>query len=224
MERVSILVADDHPIVRSGVKYAIEDQPDLSLAGEATDGRTLIDMLRRTQPDLLLLDVSMPHFKSPVKSVRMLREKYPGMKILIYTIYQDAQLTRDMLDAGAQGFVTKDEEKAILVSAIRAVAQDRVWLSSSVTEPLLALHDPASKSPPLPLSLTPREEEILDLIGAGAPPEQIARRLDIAISTVRTHQKRIYAKLGVSTFAQAALYAQWRKSSPLLPPQLPPVE
>lgn len=224
MSRITVLVADDHPIVRSGVRYAIEDQPNLTCAGEAEDGQSLLEMLRDSQPDLLLLDVNMPHFKSPVKKVRMLKRQYPEMKILIYTIYQDAQLARDMLDAGAQGFVTKDEDKAVLVSAILAAARDRVWLSSSVTEPFLALHEAGAESRRQTLSLTPREEEILDLIGAGATPEQIATNLNIAISTVRTHQKRIYAKLGVTTIAQAALYARQRGSSSPDPPDLPAFE
>lgn len=222
MATISVLVADDHPIVRSGVRYAIEDQPNLICAGEATDGRSLLLQLRLSQPDVLLLDVNMPHFKSPVKKVRLLKQEFPGLKILIYTIYQDAQLARVMLEAGVHGFVTKDEEKFVLVSAILAAAQNRTWVSSSVTKALFENRE--FNQLPKPHSLTPREEEILDLIGDGATPDQIASHLGIALSTVRTHQKRIYAKLGVTTVAQATLYALQRRASAADGSKLPPFD
>lgn len=210
-ETIRVVLAEDHPVVRRGMRSILEGQADLQLVGEVDHGRDVEPAIEELRPDVLLLDLKMPEL-DPAPLTRRLKERYPQLQVLVLTAHDDPAYVVGLLAAGAAGYALKDEASDTLVTAIRAVAQGQSWFSHRVTQQLAhKLQEPQSASSGAGRddlkSLTPREMEILALIGEEADNSEIARRLHISKRTVETHVNRINAKLGFRRRSQAILYA-----------------
>ncbi len=202
-----ILIADDHPVLRSGLKTLIGDEPDLVVVAEAGGSDRLLSAIAACQPDVLILDIRMPDFDA-VATTRRLRATFPDLRILILTGHDDEEYIHGLLDAGALGYVLKDEAPTNLIAAIRSVAQGKPWLSASVARQVAyrSLGHSLPADGPLD-SLTHRELEVLTLMAAGLSNRDIARRLVITEKTVRNHVSHIYRKLSLVNRAQAVRFA-----------------
>ncbi len=191
-----ILLADDHAVFRAGLRRLLEDQPDLEVVGEAATGLQAVAMARRDKPDVLVLDVQMPEMPGP-EVVFALRRSEPAVRIMGLSAYEDPAYVERFVRGGASGYVTKDRPPAMIVQAVRQVAEGMpVWL---VRQPLMS---------PLYI-LTEREREVLGLLGAGLSNDEIAHALHVSESTVRNTLTTVYEKIGVA-HARAAVAWAWR--------------
>jgi DNA-binding NarL/FixJ family response regulator len=188
---IRIVIADDHPIVRSGVMGLLASQPEFEVVGEASNGREAVEVSRRTRPDVVLMDLRMPELDG-VGAIRELCAMLPAVRILVLTTYDtDADILR-AVEAGATGYLLKETPREELFRAIRATAAGTSVLSPSVASRLVGrTRDPAEKS------LSPREIEVLMLVARGTSNKLIGRDLEIGETTVKTHLLHIFAKLGV---------------------------
>lgn len=203
MAKIRVLLADDHPLVRSGIKSTIMGEPDLVLVGEASDGDQVRQLCQELEFDVLLLDLSMPG-PPPAETVAYLRENHPQLRVLALTAYDDDAYVRGLITAGAKGYVLKDEATAAVVRAIRAVYQGDMWFSHAIVEKLAQWK--AQEPAPGPV-LSSRERQLLQLIAQGLDNASIALELSLAEQTVRNYISQLYAKLEVSTRTEAALCA-----------------
>ncbi len=203
--KIRILIADDHAVVRKGLVMVLRLEPDFEVVGEAEDGRRVVEMARALQPDLIILDLKMPAMGD--LTIQMLRTLVPGARIMILTGAELTEEALDILAAGVDGYVLKDVAPDELANAIRAVAQGEAYLHPAVARRLLNRMSRDSHSVPTHVSLTPRELEILKWMATPATYKEIAEKLYISESTVRSHAKRILSKLGQPNRAQAVLAA-----------------
>ncbi|NJC70499.1 response regulator transcription factor [Planosporangium thailandense] len=199
---IRILLADDHAMVRQGLRTFLELSTDLQTVGEAADGRQAIDLAHRLNPDLVLMDLLMPGLDG-VSATATIRQELPNVEVLALTGYLEDHLITDALHAGAVGYLLKDTDVENLQRAVRAAAAGQVQLSPAVAARLVRdVHVPGG-----PPQLTHREEQVLTLLARGRANGQIARELHIAPQTVKTHVSNILAKLHAQSRTQAALYA-----------------
>ena len=208
---IRVLLVDDHPLFRQGVRFCLEDSPKIELAGEAGDGPGALDWLDNHPADLVLMDLRMPGMDG-IETTAALRERWPDLPVLMLTSEDGASGIRDALNAGAGGYCLKDAPPEELTRAIEAVAGGGTYLGRGV-DPLVLRTDaapPGTNAPrhlPGGPELTPREWEVLDLVAQGLGNRQIAARLTVSEKTVKTHMAHILDKLDVSTRTQAALWA-----------------
>jgi DNA-binding NarL/FixJ family response regulator len=188
---IRIVIADDHPIVRSGLLGLLASQSDFEVVGEASNGREAVDVVLRTRPDVVLTDLRMPELDG-VGAIREMCAAQPSLKVLVLTTYDtDADILR-AVEAGATGYLLKETPREELFGAIRATALGKSVLSPSVASRLVGrARDPGEKS------LSAREIEVLMLVARGTSNKLIARELEIGETTVKTHLLHIFAKLGV---------------------------
>jgi DNA-binding NarL/FixJ family response regulator len=207
MSNLRVFVADDHPIVRNGLRSHIESQPDIEVVGEAADGVDAVRGVLETRPDVAVLDVSMPLLSGADATARI-REECPGVRVLALSAHEDAGYVRQMLAAGAAGYVVKRAAAAELVRAIRVVASGETYLDPSVAGPLLSglARKPAWAALAV-AELSDREAEVLKRIARGDPVKQIASFLEIGTRTVETYKARAMEKLGLKTRADVVRYA-----------------
>lgn len=201
---IRVLVADDHPLLRDGLRRLLERQPEMKLVGEAADGAELLERLAEQACDVLVLDLSLPHLRG-LELVRAVAERYPALRILIYSVQPEDRLSLHLIEAGAAGYLSKDCGSVELLSAIRAVARGRNYLSEALQQ--VAARDPMADQRPPHEHLSVREVEVFQLLIAGRSISQIADELEVQASTVSNHMARIRAKLGVSTNGEVMLYA-----------------
>lgn len=200
MSKVRILLADDHAVVRAGLRKALEELANLEIVGEVGDGPALFEALAQMQPDCLLLDVTMPDFE-PVAAIRQIRARYPDMKILVVSAYDDDVYVHGLLGAGVDGYHLKDQPLSDLRLAVQRVLAGERWISSPLVDKLVG-HVEASLSP----SLTARQCEILSLLQQGLDNQTIARRLGLSVKTIENHLTRLYRQLGVQSRLEAVNY------------------
>lgn len=202
-ERIRVLVADDHAIVRDGLVTVLGLLPDVEVVGEAADGVQAVEMVARLAPHVVLMDLRMPVLDGAGATARIAAE-HPATAVLVLTTYADDASIGDALAAGARGYVTKDAGRLEVAAAIRAVASGQTTLSADVGERLVRGLRPApARSAERFRDLTPREAEVLDLLAEGLSNREIAGRLYVSVATVKTHINAIFAKLGVSDRAHA---------------------
>jgi DNA-binding NarL/FixJ family response regulator len=202
---IRVLLADDHPVVRAGIKTMLEKEPDLCVVGEIAEGERVEALTRQWRPNVLVLDVNMPGL-DPVPVTHRLKEQCPALNILVLTAYDDDAYVTGLLSAGATGYLLKEEALDTLVTAIRAVARGESWLSQRVAGRLARRAvAPARAAEAEPL--TPREREVLRLLALGLSNDEIAAELFIAKRTVQNHVSSIYGKLGLDSRTEAVLYA-----------------
>ncbi len=209
MERIRILIADDHAVMRAGLRLLLESRPDLQVAGDAATGVETIEKVVSLQPDVLLLDIAMPGMNG-LEAARQVRQQAPEVRIIVLTMYDDEAYLRQFLEVGVAGYVLKRAADTELVDAIRAVHR-----GESVVYPSLMgrLIDSYLKQPPAPSApqageaLSARETEVLRLVALGNTSQQISNELLISVNTVETHRAHIMEKLGLHGRAQLVRYA-----------------
>jgi two-component system invasion response regulator UvrY len=202
---VRILVADDHPIVRQGLKQAIADSPGMVVTGEAGDGREVLEQVRKNDFDVVLLDISMPG-SGGLDILKQLKSQKPELAILVLSMHPEDQYALRVLKAGASGYITKARASEELISAIRTVASGRKYISPSLSQELASKLG-ASAGKPSPQSLSNREQNVLRLIASGKTNKAIAEELSLSYSTVSTYRSRISQKLGLKSDAEMVRYA-----------------
>jgi DNA-binding NarL/FixJ family response regulator len=206
--RLRLLIADDHAILREGLRHLLAAVPHIEVAAETTNGAETIERLKHESFDLLLLDWSMPGLCGD-ELVASVRARHPALPILILTMHNELQVARQALAAGASGYLTKDNEPEMLVAAIVKVAAGKRFLDPVVAEQLAFAATGASLAPDH-AGLTGRELEVLRLLAGGATVNEIASRLAISNKTVSTHKARLMEKMGFSTNADLFKYAVTR--------------
>ncbi|NMG31611.1 response regulator transcription factor [Aromatoleum evansii] len=202
---IRVLVADDHTIVRDGLRQLLADTPDLVVAGEAANGDELLARVQENDWNVLVLDISMPG-RSGLDLIRQLKRERPGLPILVFSMHQEEQYAARALRAGASGYLTKEADGTLLVAVIRKVAQGSVYLSEKMTRLLLRELQPGSERPPHE-TLTDREFQIFRRIVAGGSVSVVADELSLSVKTVSTHKAHILQKMGMSSTAELVRYA-----------------
>jgi DNA-binding NarL/FixJ family response regulator len=203
MNVIKVLLADDHPALRAGIKGMLE-QAGIEVVGEAADGDAALRLAERLVPDVLVLDAVMPGLRAP-QVIHRLRETRPDLRVLVLTAYDDNELVFGLLEAGAVGYVLKEEALETIEAAVRAVARGESWLSPKVAAKVMkkALDKEEAEEEAIPL--TERELEVLRLIAKGWSNQRIAEELSITERTVRFHVGNILAKLGVESRIEAVV-------------------
>jgi DNA-binding NarL/FixJ family response regulator len=209
MKPIKILIADDHAVLRSGLRLLLNAQPDFEVVGEASTGEETVERAMSLQPDVLLLDIAMPDLNG-LEAARRIRQQAPDLRIIVLTMYDDEAYLRQFLEMGAAGYVLKKAADTELAAAIRAVHRGESFVYPSLMGRLI---DSYLKQPSLPTTtedndgLSPREVDVLRLVALGYTNQQIADELCIGVSTVETHRTRIMEKLGLRGRAQLVRYA-----------------
>jgi DNA-binding NarL/FixJ family response regulator len=209
MDRIRILITDDHPRFREGMQLMLRHAPDVELVGEASTGEEAIDRAAALQPDVILMDLRMPGVHG-VEATRRIIETSPHIRVLVITMYEDDDTVFAALRAGARGYLLKGADKAEVLRAIRAVASGEAIFGPAVAQRLIqyfASQRPAIPPPAFP-ELTDREREILALIAQGRSNAEIAARLVVSLKTVRNHVSNIFSKLEVADRTAAILRAR----------------
>ena len=202
---IKLLIADDHVLIREGVKNLASKEPDLKIVGETSDPLQVLESAKKLRPDLIILDISMPG-KSGLDVLKELKIFIPEINVLMMSMFPEEQFAKRVLKAGASGYITKDSSPEELLLAIRKTAAGRKYISQSFAENLAGSLDEKSDKPPIEL-LSDREFQILKLIASGNSQTSISKQLSISISTVNTYRKRILEKLNFSTNAELIHFA-----------------
>lgn len=203
---IRVVLADDHSVVRKGVREFLEEEPDIDVIGEASDGLQAVELATELQPDVVVMDIKMPQL-SGVDATKRIRSAAPKVRVLALTAYDDDPYIFGLLEAGASGYVLKTAESSELIRAIRAVAAGQSALDPAIAPRIIArIAQPA----PVAESLTERELEVLRLAARGLTNKQIGHDLDISDRTVQNHLANIYAKLDVASRTEAVTAALQR--------------
>ena len=200
---ISVVIADDHPFVRHGLRTYLETLEDMDVAGEATNGVEAVELVERLLPDVVLMDLVMPELDG-IGAIRRIREVAPSTRVIALTSFADDEKVFPAIKAGAAGYLLKDVRPADLADAVRKASRGEALLAPSVAARLM---QEVSGERPAPAGLTARELEVLRLIARGMSNKQIARELVVSEKTVKTHVSNILAKLHLADRTQAALYA-----------------
>jgi DNA-binding NarL/FixJ family response regulator len=201
---IHILLADDHAVVRAGLRNALENIPQVRIAGEVGDGAALEKDLARLRPDLLVVDVAMPEFE-PVAAIQRIKAAYPQLKILVVSAYDDEAYVVGLLDAGVDGYHLKDQPLSDLQLAVERVLSGERWISSPLIDRLVH-HHPVYHPPALPF-LTRRQRELLRLLTQGCDNRKISQTMELSIKTVENHLTGLYRTLEVNSRLEAVNYA-----------------
>jgi two-component system response regulator NreC len=208
---IKVLIADDHGIVRTGLRALIHSEPGMELVGEASGGYEAMQMVEKHSPDVLVLDLSMPDLDG-ISVTRALQPRFPALHILILTIHEDGALLRTALKAGAHGYILKQAAESELISAINVMLRGDTYVDPSLVRSLLS-DDPASpgRRPGPGEVLTPRETDVLKLIVQGYTNRQIGEELNISIRTVEGYRNNLSEKLGLHSRVELVRYARDHK-------------
>ena len=202
---IRIVIADDHTLMREGLKRIFEGNDEITVVGEAIDGFSVISQVRKGGFDMLLLDLSMPG-RSGIDLIRQIRTEAPKLPILVLTMYEEEQYAVRSIRAGAQGYLTKESAGDQLVNAIKKVASGRPYISMEVAEQLaLGIMTPEKEMPHTQLS--DREFEVFNLLASGKSITDIGAQLHLSVKTVSTHKSRILTKMGMHSLAEIVQYA-----------------
>ena len=199
-QKVRVMIADDHAVVRAGLRLLIDSQHDMKVVGEAGDASTALEQARALKPDIVLLDVTMPG--GGLKAQKRIAAAVPEVKILILSMHSDPAFVRSALMAGAAGYVTKKAVHTELLSAVRAVCDGKRYVDAAASEGLL----PTTKDNRGPV-LSEREQQVLYLIASGHSYQQIADRLFLSVKTIETYRARVMEKLELKNRAELVQYA-----------------
>jgi len=205
--QITILLADDHEIIRNGLRSLIEKEGGLKVIGEAENGRTAIHLARELKPDVVVMDIGMPDLNG-IEATRQITSEVPGVKVLALSMHTDKRFVTGMLKAGASGYMLKDGAFEELIHAIRLVASNRIYISPGIGSVLVddLRHPSQDKGPALPL-LTAKEREVLQLVAEGKSTKEIASQLNVSVKTAETHRQHIMEKLGIHSVAELTKYA-----------------
>ncbi|MDM8213625.1 response regulator transcription factor [Enterococcus hirae] len=194
-----LMLSDDHELIRNALSFLLNAQPDMEVVAQAEDGTQTVMQLEQQAVDVLLLDISMPPGENGLKTARRIKEEFPKVKVIILTMHDEESYVKEALDAGADGFILKQEKEELLLDAIRRVYQGEQVYPGYTAEQLAELRTEVVRS--LYETLSKREKEILPLIALGYQNKEIAERLFISVKTVEVHKTNIRKKLEVENYA-----------------------
>lgn len=208
MSPLRILVADDHEVVRRGLCALLASHAGWEVCGEASDGREAVEKVKHTKPDIVILDIGMPNLNGLAATRQILRND-SRQKVIILTVTDSEQVIRDVLDAGARGFVLKSDAARDLVSAVEALQLDRTFFTSRVGQLVLSgyLKNGQTHAEPNIPTLTPREREVVQLLAEGKSTKEVAAILNLSTKTAETHRSNIMRKLDIHSVSELVLYA-----------------
>lgn len=209
MSKIRVLIADDHEVVRDGIRALIERQPDLEVCALAANGREAVDLACKTEPDVVVMDITMPVLDG-VEAIRQIRKAAPETELVVFSAHNSAEIVEEVLDAGAKSYIEKTDASQHLVAAIRSLAEHKPFFTSQTSEILFAKFlspDGKKQSKPARQKLTPREREIVRLLAQSSSNRDIAATLGISIRTVETHRATLMRKLGIRSVAGLVRYA-----------------
>jgi DNA-binding NarL/FixJ family response regulator len=216
LKRTTIVLADDHRIVRQGLRALLASEADLEVIGEADDGREALELVRRLSPDVLVLDLMMPGLNG-LEVARQLPRQSPGVRVVVLSMYDDEGFVLEALANGVSGYVLKDSNSSDLVHAVREVAAGRRYLSPPLSDRAIEAYQQRAKVGTMDKheTLTTREREVLQLSAEGHTNSEIAARLGISTRTAETHRSRVMHKLGLHTQSDLIRYAIRRGIIPM---------
>ncbi len=209
MKIIKVLIADDHHMVRQGIKQILELENDIEVISQASNGEEAVKFTREYKPDVILMDINMPGMNG-LQAIEELKKDEDGHRIVVLTIHQDREYLFKTLQLGAEGYVLKDAESSVLIEAIRTVANGNTYVQPNMTSELvkefsrISTHTKGKEEENI---LTSREVEVIELIAEGLINKEIAKKLYISEKTVKNHVSNIFKKLNVSDRTQAAIYA-----------------
>jgi DNA-binding NarL/FixJ family response regulator len=205
---IKVLLADDHEIVREGLRALIEKQPNMEVVAEAENGRTAVELAKKLSPDVIIMDVAMPDLNG-IEATRQIVAKAPSIKVIALSMHSDRRFVVEMLRAGASGYLLKDCAFEELFNAIRAVVINRIYLSPKISD--IVARDFIRLFPKTEFSvfsvLTPRQHQVLQLLSEGKNTKQIAFHLQVSAKTVETYRLQIMDKLDIHSIAELTKYA-----------------
>ncbi|MEM7347914.1 MAG: response regulator [Chloroflexota bacterium] len=200
MKDVRLLIADDHAVVRSGIRNALTELSGMEVVGEVGDGITVFESLAQLQPNYLLLDITMPDFE-PISAIRRIRATYPTLKILVVSAYDDDVYVQGLLGAGVNGYHLKDQPLSDLKLAVERIVSGERWVSSRLVNKLVNISETSTKAP-----LTGRLQEVARLLVEGLDNQSIARQMGLSVKTIENHLTRLYRQLGVQSRLETVNY------------------
>lgn len=209
MPRVRILLADDHTVMRSGLKLLLEREPGFSVIAEAADGRTAVEMVDRHSPDVVVMDIAMPNLNG-IEAAGRVTDAHPKTAVVMLSMHSDEAYVLRALKAGARGYLLKDSAESDLIAAVRNVSQGKTFFSPAISNLLVEDYIRELRERAVEDSyelLTPRERELLQLLAEGKTTKEIAASLNLSPYTVDTHRSNLMRKLNLNSLAELILYA-----------------
>ncbi|MBM4137752.1 MAG: response regulator transcription factor [Nitrospira sp.] len=205
---IRIILADDHKIVREGLRVLIEKQQDMEVIAEAGDGRTTVQLVKKLTPDIVIMDVAMPDMNG-IEATRQIVAMATGVKVIALSMHSDRRFVAEMLKAGASGYLLKDCAFEELINAVRSVVKDRTYLSPDIADIILKDYTHLLSKEELSVFsiLSVREREVLQLLSEGKATREIASLLNISVKTVETYRQQIMDKLDIRSIAELTKYA-----------------
>ena len=205
---IRVVLVDDHALVRQGFRRILEDDPELTVVGEASNGTDAIALVKKTDPDVVVMDMAMPEMSGLHATMEIIKQR-PGTKVLILSMYSDEQYVRNALDAGAKGYILKSAIENDLTRAVKAVAAGEQYLAPELSSVLIrAIQTGSFEKASDPYErLTQREKQVLQLIATGKSNKEIAVMLDLSVNTVAVHRANLMSALGVHKTAELVLFA-----------------
>jgi DNA-binding NarL/FixJ family response regulator len=203
-----IILADDHGIMREGLRALLEKQSGIEVSAEADNGRTTVELSRELKPDVVIIDIAMPDLNG-IEATRQIVAESPGVKVIALSMHSDRKFVREMLSAGASGYMLKDSAFEELDKAVSTVNDNKTYLSPGIAETVVKdyLGKIVTDNSAASIALTNREREVLQLFAEGKTTKQIASLLFLSIKTIETHRKQIMGKLGLNGIAELTKYA-----------------
>lgn len=203
--KIKVLIADDHPVVRAGIKQILTEALDIELCGEAENGQEVLDKLDHSKPQVLILDIAMPG-RNGVETLKRVTDKHPEIGVIILSMYPEDQYALRLLKSGASGYLTKECASDQLVTAVRKVACGRKYISPGLAE-ILAENITRNNNQPAHLDLSNREYQIFCLLAGGRRVSEIATELSLSVKTISTYRTRILRKMQMTKNAELTYYA-----------------
>lgn len=213
---IKILLADDHKIVREGIRSLLDKRPGMEVIAEAENGRMMVRLARERRPDVVIVDIAMPDLNG-IEATRQITTILPEVKVLVLSMHSDRRFVMEALRAGASGFLSKDCSPDELARAVNAVVANQIYLPPGVTSAVIEdyVRRVLPSGPWTPSQLTGREREVVQLIAEGWSTKEIASRLHVSVKTVETHRQKIMNKLGIRSIAELTKYAVREGLTPL---------
>ena len=203
---IKIILADDHKIIRDGLRTLIQRETDMDVIAEAEDGKMVVSLVHRLSPDLVIMDIVMPNMNG-IDATRDIIKKHPNIKVIALSMHSDKRFVNGMFEAGASGYLLKDCAFEELATAVRAVMSDHTYLSPRITDVIINRYSEFDMHSAKSAVLTNREGEILRLLADGVSPKSIAANLHISVKTVQTHRQNIMRKLKINSGIELVKYA-----------------
>jgi DNA-binding NarL/FixJ family response regulator len=218
-----ILIADDHEVVRKGIRSILEAHPGWEVCGEAGDGRHAVEMATQCKPDLVVIDIGMPQLNG-LDATRQILKALPSTKVLVLTMHESEQVVQQVLAAGARGYLMKSDASRDLVNAIEQLQRNKTYFTSKVAQLVLDsfLRPRAAADISAVRSLTPREREVVQLLAEGKSTKEVAVALNLSVKTAETHRSNIMRKLDIHSVSELVLYAVRNNIVQVVSPALEP--